>query len=194
VLETPNGEMMKLFRLKRLFSSAMYYPYAKRFVNNAKKLTALSIPTVNVKNLYYCPAIKRHIVIYQKLEGELLRTVLENNTEQSANIYTQFAEFVALLHAKGVYFRSIHLKNVLLLSNGALGLIDISDLQVRSRPLSTSARIRNFSHMLPYQIDKALMKKQLDSFLPAYLGATELSNKQKEKVSKALITLLQSPS
>ncbi|ORU90289.1 MAG: toluene tolerance protein [Cycloclasticus sp. symbiont of Poecilosclerida sp. M] len=194
VLEAPSGEIIKLFRRKRSFSSAVYYPYAKRFVDNAKKLTKLGIPTVVVKELLYCSAIKRHIVIYKKLEGEILRDALEKSTHKSIKIYQQFAEFLALLHGKGIYFRSIHLKNVLLLKTGELGLIDISDMKIRRQPLNTKSRIRNFSHMLPYQVDKDLFKKQKDSFITAYLLASGLTDKQNKQIIQDVNSLLLPPS
>ena len=36
VLKLNNGQIMKLFRRKRLFSSALIYPYGKRFADNVK--------------------------------------------------------------------------------------------------------------------------------------------------------------
>ena len=69
-----------------------------------------------------------------------------------------FAGFVARLHRKGVYFRSLHLGNVLILPDTNFGLVDISDLRVRRRPLGLRARARNFRHLLRRVEDAALIE------------------------------------
>ena len=62
VLDTKKGEMIKLFRRKRLLSTALFKPYAVRFVDNAKQLTALGIPTITVNKLFWCSSI---IIFYR---------------------------------------------------------------------------------------------------------------------------------
>ncbi len=176
VLDTGKGEMIKLFRRKRLLSTALFFPYAYRFVANAKKLTKLGIPTVSINKLLCCPSIKRHLVIYQKLEGELLRTVLTQSVDHPEKRYEKFGRFIAHLHQKGVYFRSAHLKNILALPNGEFGLIDISDMQIKHQPLKQSLRLRNFSHILRYPEDKALIRSQLDTFMLGYVNESKLSS------------------
>jgi hypothetical protein len=61
------------------------------------------------------------------------------------------ARFIRHLHRQGVYFRSLHLGNILQLPGGNYGLIDILDLQHKRRPLN-SWQIA----LLPYVTD--LMK------------------------------------
>ena len=39
-----DGTLLKLFRRKRLITSAAIWPYAQRFADNAKKLEKLGIP------------------------------------------------------------------------------------------------------------------------------------------------------
>lgn len=175
VLDTGKGEIIKLFRRKRLISTALFFPYAYRFVANAKKLKQLNIPTVIINQLLSCPSIKRHLVIYQKLEGELLRTVLSQSFGQSADSYEKFGCFIAQLHQKGVYFRSAHLKNILVLPDNEFGLIDISDMQIKRHPLNQSLRLRNFSHILRYQEDKDLIRSQLDAFISGYTNESKLT-------------------
>jgi tRNA A-37 threonylcarbamoyl transferase component Bud32 len=186
VLETKNNEMIKLFRRKRLFSTALLKPYAVRFVDNAKKLHSLGIPTINIKQMLWCPSIKRHIVIYEKLEGELLREALIKDQENPTELFQQFASFIAKLHEKGVYFRSAHLKNILLLPNGTFGLIDISDMQIKRQSLNINLRQRNFEHILRYQEDKDLFRKSLDSFLLRYNSTSQLIEKQAEKIEQTI--------
>lgn len=174
VLETPQGNMVKLFRRKRLISTATLKPYAIRFVENATTLNSIGIPSVQIKHLYWSPSIKRHVVVYEKLEGQLLRDVLTNQLNKFDEIFQQFAVFIAELHTKGVYFRSAHLKNILLLPNGHFGLIDISDMQIKRRPLNIKLRQRNFEHILRYKEDKALFKEGFDLFTSTYQKNAQL--------------------
>jgi len=54
---------------------------------------------------------------------------------------------VRQLHERGVYFRSLHLGNVVRTPDGRLGLIDISDVRVHRRPLGRLLRARNLRRM-----------------------------------------------
>lgn len=193
VLETNDGKMIKIFRRKRLFSSATFKPYAVRFVNNAKKLHQLGIPTINIEKLLSCPEIKRQIVIYKKLPGELLRDAFSNH-KNPENLFTLFGEFVARLHHNGVYFRSIHFNNVLLLGDGTLGLIDISDMQIKRKNLSLKLCLRNFPHMLRYQQDKDLLAAYFDTFKNAYIQQTKFKPADKAQVEQTLSKLIMEPS
>jgi len=190
VLDTKKGEMIKLFRRKRLFSTALFNPYAVRFVNNAKQLRALSIPTIIINRLLWCADIKRHIVIYQRLDGELLRDVLSEKTSDNNKTFQKFAEFIAQLHQSGVYFRSAHWRNILVQPNGELALIDISDMQINTKPLSLALRKRNFEHILRYQEDKDLMSSQLEDFLSTYANVSELSPKQLVSLRQKIESIL----
>jgi len=189
VLETQDSRMIKIFRRKRFFSSALFKPYASRFVVNANKLHALSIPTIQIQSLSNCPEIKRQIVIYQKLAGELLRDTFEqtSNTQQLSRL---FAGFVAKLHAKGIYFRSIHLKNILVLENGELGLIDISDMQIKRNALSLRLCLRNFQHMLRYPQDKKIIRENFNDFLDTYALEKRLNDSEKIRVKTRLLELI----
>ncbi|MDP0983907.1 hypothetical protein, partial [Klebsiella variicola] len=41
-----DGNILKLFRRKRLLSSALFRPYSKRFIDNAVELQKRGIPTL----------------------------------------------------------------------------------------------------------------------------------------------------
>ncbi len=192
VLDTKKGEMIKLFRRKRLFSTAFFNPYAVRFVKNAQQLQALGIPTVTINRLLWCADIKRHVVIYQRLEGELLRDVLISEAEgTTSNIFHKFATFIAQLHQSGVYFRSAHLRNILVQPDGELALIDISDMQIKSKPLSLALRQRNFEHILRYQEDKDLLQSQLEGFMSTYASASKLSPKPLMQLRERIESILE---
>jgi len=186
VLDTRQGEIIKLFRRKRFFSTALLKPYAVRFVNNAQQLDTLGIPTVKINRLLWCHSIKRHLVVYQRLDGLLLRDVLSDSTLNSDALFRQFGSFIAKLHNKGVYFRSAHLKNILVCPNGEFALIDISDMQIKKKALKLALRIRNFQHILRYQTDKDLLKKHTEPFFSAYLEASSLNKNDAAALNRSL--------
>lgn len=168
VLRLPDGNYIKLFRRKRLLSSALFYPYAQRFVHNAVRLRQLAIPCPTVIALYKLKEPRRDLVHYQPLAGETLRQLRQHNP-QPERLLEHLASFVAQLHEQGVYFRSLHLGNIVLTPEGQLGLIDIADLQVQRRPLSDAQRLRNFRHMLRDAEDKAWLRSGGDGrFVKTY--------------------------
>ncbi len=186
VLLTDDGRIIKLFRRKRWLSSAIIYPYAKRFVRNATHLKKLGFDTVEVEGIYKCREPDRHIVVYPLLQGQTLRDILARDPER-LDLLGAFAEYMARLHGQGVYFRSLHLGNVLLLPSGGLGLIDVADLRFRRRPLGVVLRARNFQHLLRYEIDAESVRAfGLQRFLDIYRHAAELSPSAEARLGKRL--------
>lgn len=150
VLRLADGTLLKLFRRKRILSSAAWYPYAQRFASNALALRERGIPVPTVIAAMRIPSIKRDAVHYHPLPGESLRSLVRRGLEPAAEreLKRKFVDFVIHLHALGVYFRSLHLGNVILTPSGELGLIDFSDLRVYARPLPVFMRRRNIQRML----------------------------------------------
>ncbi len=150
VLRLADGTLLKLFRRKRILSSAAWFPYAQRFAKNALALRQRGIPVPTVIAVVRIPSIKRDAVLYHPLAGESLRALLRRGPDPvtERGLKRKFTEFVIHLHALGVYFRSLHLGNVILTPSGELGLIDFSDLRVYSRPLPIFLRRRNIQRML----------------------------------------------
>lgn len=169
VLLLPDGSFFKLFRRKRLLSSALLWPYAKRFANNARTLAARGIPTLQVIALYRLPNPARHLVHYHPLPGHTLRQIRREGLSCPANLFEQLGAFVAQLHQQGIYFRSIHLGNVVLTPDNRLGLIDLADLKSSCRALSKALRLRNFRHMLRDDQDREWLLSQVHgSFAGGY--------------------------
>lgn len=169
VLLLQDGSFLKLFRRKRLLSSALLWPYARRFANNAQRLAELGIPTLKVIALYRLQEPARHLVHYQPLPGVTLRQLRRDAEACPEKLFEQLGGFVARLHGMGVYFRSIHLGNVVLTPDNQLGLIDLADLKVRRRPLGTALRLRNFRHMLRDAEDRQwLLGEAQGSFVEGY--------------------------
>lgn len=181
VYQLTDGNYLKLFRLKKLFSSALFYSYEKRFERNARLLQEAKVPTVSVCNLWRIKKIQRTAVHYSPLAGTILRDLYGDSGQLADNEVVGLAEFIAGLHAKGIYFRSLHLGNVVKTSAGDLGLIDISDLKKQNRSLSIRSRIRNFRHLFRYPIDLAAVSSQKGNpFINGYLAQTKLRDKQKQ--------------
>jgi tRNA A-37 threonylcarbamoyl transferase component Bud32 len=169
VLRLRDGLMLKLFRRKRLLSSALLFPYAGRFARNAQRLTRLGIPCPDIIATYRIASIARDAVYYRPLPGLTLRQLLDDPAQAQA-LRVQFGRFVARLHEAGVYFRSLHLGNVVLTPQNELGLIDIADLQRQHWALRDSQRERNFHHMLRYSQDRQwlLGEDAGETFLSGY--------------------------
>lgn len=174
VLRLHDGRMLKLFRRKRLISSALLFPYARRFARNASVLRELGIPCPEVIATYRIPSIQRDAVYYAPLPGDTLRQLLDDR-QQAQALRAQLGRFVAQLHEAGVYFRSLHLGNVVLTPERELGLIDIADLQRQRRALRDSQRERNFHHMLRYPQDRQWLQGEDAGrvFLEAYAHELE---------------------
>lgn len=178
VLLLPDGRIVKLFRVKRLLSLSALYPYSLRFTRNARRLNAMGIPAPRVERLFLCAAIRRHGVIYPLLEGEPLVKLLHASAEDD-DLVARFAGFIALLHQRGVYFRSLHLGNVLLMPDGSFGLIDVADLRLRPYPLGMAARRRNFRHLFRLPGHRAVFERYgMARFLEGYCRAAGLPVEQ----------------
>ena len=166
VMRLANGNMIKLFRRKRLVSSAAFAPYAIRFVNNAFRLRELDIPTIKPLAILYCAQSNIHVVEYEPLEGYLLRGLLKQ--QEHEDLFAQTARFIAKLHRKGIYFRSLHFENIIS-HHGKLGLIDVADMKIYPGHLRVSLGRRNFQHFLRYPMDAELIHKfGHDRFLRIY--------------------------
>lgn len=195
VLQTPEGAIVKFFRLKRLFSSALLKSYASRFVDNARLLKELGIKAVEVDDLLYCKPMKRTLVFYQPIPGETLRTVLQSRINFD-EVMERFIVFLANLHDKGVLFRSIHLNNVIVSEgSGALGLIDFADMTVDRKSLSRDKRLRNFRHLARYEVDKESIKLfGVNRFIEIYFKASQLPITYKEEFLVKLQEMLSAES
>jgi len=180
VLETSDGHIIKIFRQKRVVSSALIKPYASRFVENAHVLRKLGIHTVEVVDIFYCQPIKRTLVKYRPIPGETLRSALQDKLRFD-DIMESFVRFFAILHDKGVFFRSIHLNNVIVSDDSnTLGLIDLADMKITSKSLSRAMRLRNFKHLARYKADQESIKSfGLDRFIDIYFSCNSLPESDK---------------
>lgn len=161
VLRLVDGNFMKLFRRKRLISSAAFSPYAQRFADNALELKKRGVPCPDVLATYRVAKIARDVVHYEPLPGLTLRQLIADPARfNDPLLLAQFGRFVANLHNQGIYFRSLHLGNVVMTPENELGLIDIADMRTLRRPLRKNMCLRNFMHMRRYRNDHAWLLQE----------------------------------
>lgn len=183
----PGQDVIKLFRIKRIFSWSFIYPYSMRFARNGRHLQARGIPTVQVDRVFYCHSIKRHGVIYQLMPGENLHNLLSNEGSDPV-LMAELAAFMVRLHDKGIYFRSLHLGNVIKMPDGELGLIDIGDMRFLPWSLTRNARVRNFRHLFrSADYNQPMLEYGYRNFMQDYLQAVNRQPRQLEKLEAALL-------
>ncbi len=70
-----------------------------------------------------------------------------------------------------------------------LALIDIVDMRLLKRAVSTRERIRNFSHIARYAEDSVLFTQNSEhTFIEAYLKAIQLKPNKQAQLRKAFIS------
>ncbi|QXH36261.1 bifunctional O-antigen ligase/aminoglycoside phosphotransferase family protein [Pseudomonas muyukensis] len=169
VLRLADGSFLKLFRRRRWLTSGSFNPYATRFANNSQQLVTLGFVAPRILGLYRL-ADDSTAVHYQPLPGHTLRQALEQapSVEARQALTLRFGRYLAQLHEQGVYFRSLHLGNVLI-NEGELALIDVADMRILPSPLSLELRQRNLRHMQRYQQDRGwLFEAHVAQLLEGY--------------------------
>jgi hypothetical protein len=147
----PDGNILKVFRLRRFFSSSLVYSNARSFCRNAQRLQQLGVVTVTNCQLFHFAKSTISAVIYQQLAGDTVRDMLR--TKEFNTIMAEgLGQFIASLHQKGIYFRSLHCGNIVKTACG-FGLIDIADLKVYPWSLWSNTSKRNFNRLMRYQED-----------------------------------------
>ncbi|EIJ65397.1 toluene tolerance family protein [Candidatus Nitrosopumilus salaria BD31] len=184
VIQLTNGEILKIFRVKKLLSGTNLYSYARRFCRNARRLARLDIPTVTIKTLFHFEGSKNTAVLYRPLEGETLTQVINHNNFD-LTLADVMGDFLADLHQKGIHFHSLHTGNVVQTSAGDLGLIDISDMSIYAWPLFCSTRVRSFKRLCKYQDDiRKLGTTFWSQFLDRYFDKSQLSQFCRDRIKR----------
>ncbi|WP_278349522.1 lipopolysaccharide kinase InaA family protein [Stutzerimonas kunmingensis] len=171
VLKLTDGSFLKLFRKRPFFSRETLKPYAKRFAENSARLKKLGFSSPKIIGVYrLVDPTNKTAVHYWPLPGQTLRQALGNSdAERRQQLIELFGELLAKLHTNGVYFRSVHLGNVLVQPDGQLGLIDLADMRISRFALSQRKRQRNLKHMQRYSEDQQwLFKEHLNALQEGY--------------------------
>ena len=145
-----DGNILKLFRRKRLISSALLRPYSARFIHNAARLHELGVPTLEVLAFYKLPTSGMTAVLYRPLPGKTLRQISNQENFSWSQMLPALVELIRSLHASGIYFRSLHLGNIVITPENRLGLIDVADMRFLRSPLPRHLARRNLQHFARY--------------------------------------------
>lgn len=186
VVQLNNGNILKIFRIKSFFSISHIYSYARQFCNHASKLKKLNIPTVTIVKLFHLVGTNKSAAEYQPLEGLTLRQLAQNQQFDDA-LLEKLGKFVATLHTKGVYFRSLHMGNIVLTPDGDYGLIDIADLKVHKKSLGYYKCLRNFQHFFRVKNDiQTIDRNDWKLFVNAYVQHSTLRKWAATKMQRYL--------
>jgi hypothetical protein len=213
VLQLPDGDYLKVFRLRHRFSLARIYGYAQRFCSHADKLAALGVPTIHIRACYavqdarllaYPLAIDASIdaavttatasapfshtfaVHYAPLPGLTLKQLLDQQP-LPLPLIRQLGAFIAELHAKGVHFRSLHLGNIVLTPAGELGLIDIADMKIYPWSLWFGTRLRSFRHLTRYaRMNTPFGESNWEILVDSYIAQAALTAGQASRLKKKM--------
>lgn len=151
VLRMPDGRLLKIFRPRRRLWLARLRPSAKIFARNALQLAGLGIKTPQVsESLWLDQSQAISACFYTPLPGISLDKLFQNSRKNFEALLPDLAAFIRLLHQRGIYFRSLHLGNILLLPDSSFGLIDFLDLRIKHAPLNATMVQRNFQHLKGY--------------------------------------------
>lgn len=179
VFLTQDKKIIKTFHvshfLKELFSSRMM-----RFLKVVSKLNQMNVSTIHPEGCYRCLSPKLNIVIYPYVEGTSLREA----AQQNPTILKDFAHFLAHLHRLNIYFRGIHLNNVLVNKKQGFTLIDVSNTKFR---VNLRRRAKNLAYVLKYPADAKTFKQYgIARFLTDYLSAAQLNNHNEKSFKRQL--------
>lgn len=192
VWRLPDGRIVKLFRRRGFFSRSRIRPPSARFAANARRLRTLGFESVRVERCFRVERKGSHGVVYPGLPGSTLEDLLTGDPD--ADLLSSFGRLLARLHHAGVLFRALHLGNVIAGPTGALGLIDVEELSIRSRPLGSSARRRNLRHLLRRPHDRRLLRGPgIGIVLDAYVSEAGLSPDQAARLRERARLLLARP-
>ncbi len=176
----PDGTITKIWAVKkRLLSSNTLSPYSKRFVNNAAKLKKRGVIVPEI--ISHASVRGTHIktVTYRSLPGESIREILKHSPELVH--VPSLCRYIHSLHEKGIFFRSIHLGNIIRLPGGEYGLIDFTDVTFTRHPVSLVRRAANLAFPLRYREDVERMEAAgLPDLVETYLGILRPTPEQKE--------------
>ena len=184
---TPDNKVVKLFRQKGLFTSNRLYPYARRFERNTERLRALGFHSVMVEKSAKCRHLDAYLVVYPLLPGKTIRELGGGHANEQSHALARLPGYLCALHQRGVYYKALHLGQVLVQEDGSFALLDIGSTQFRSKPVSVRNRVGNFFNILRYAEDHlSLTRHGLRRFFGDYLDCCELGERERVRLLRKL--------
>jgi hypothetical protein len=160
----------KVWYPKRRWSSDRLWPYQDRFRRALRLLRerGFLVPVERAHGQVEGTGIR--FVIYEWLDGTPLRSLGDE-----VRIRT-LATFAADVHRRGVYFRGLHLGNIIVRPDGQLALLDVSDIRFLDRPLPLRMRVRNLGILCSHPEDlEFMLDGNWSDLVMAYCRAAEMS-------------------
>ncbi len=158
VLGLRDGSFLKMVRRKGPLSLAWLFPYAMRFARNAQVLRQRGIDCPQIIACYRAQESELDMIHYWPVPGETVRACLSLGGQ--AELLEKVGSYIARLHEQGIYFRALHLGNIVRGDDGHLALIDIADVRFSQRPLRRWVRRRNFRNILRYREDRRWLSEE----------------------------------
>ena len=177
VIRLADGKLLKIFRSRRLPLLARLHPDAARFEDRAKRLQAAGIQTPIICETCWIDRNKLvSACLYEPLAGQPLDRIFRDRRAQFNLLLPQLAAYIYRLHQRGIYFRSLHLGNILQTPNNDFGLIDFLDMRFKKRPLGRMLIRRNFQHLHNYLQRRKVENFPWEELVAAYKDVSKSSN------------------
>jgi len=175
VFEKNGNTIIKLFYPKKSrLSSDRIWPRALRFYRNVQALQHHGYNAPIITNVQFCPELKIYLLHYPKIQGQDVRHLARNG---KLTIIHEVAHLLADLHRNGIFFRSIHLENLLYQPDGKFALLDVTDVRFKKRALSFYLRYRNIKHLFQEPNDKDIWQAfGIQHFMDEYFKLAKLPN------------------
>lgn len=171
VLALADGSFLKIFYTRRRPFLARLFPYAERFAKNLAMLrdSGFSAPEL-IETFWLDKSRGLSGCLYRPLPGVSIESIFRADPSLVRQHLSELAKFIKRLHKEGIYFRSLHIGNIILLPDGSFGLIDVLDLQKRPRPLGRNLINRNFDHLRNHLKRKNLEQFPAEDLIELYTG------------------------
>ena len=176
VVRLPSGDLLKIFRSRRNPLLERLLPAARRFHKNSKRLNDLGIATPKVHDTFWIARNSISACVYAPLQGTPLDSLFSSARGEFSALVQELATYILLMHRRGIYFRSLHLGNILQTPDGGFGLIDFLDMRFKRAPLSRRLVRRNFEHLRGYLQRRKVEGFPLEELLAAYSLASKRSS------------------
>lgn len=177
VVRLADGRLLKIMRSRRTPMLARLLPSAKRFQRNAQRLQQAGIATPLIDECVWIDRDKAvSACLYHPLPGEPLDSMFRKDKARFLTLLPQLGAYIHQLHQRGIYFRSLHLGNILQTADGGFGLIDFLDMRFKRAPLGKRLVRRNFEHLRGYLQRRKVEGFPWDELLAAYARANMASS------------------
>ncbi|WP_217476134.1 toluene tolerance protein [Stutzerimonas stutzeri] len=174
VLALADGSFLKVFYTRRRPFLARLFPYAQRFAKNLAVLRDSGFNVPEIMDMFWLDKSNGLSgCLYQPLPGASIESIFRADPSLIKQHLPELAHLIRRLHENGIYFRSLHIGNVILLPNGSLGLIDVLDLQKKRSPLGKNLIHRNFSHLRNHLKRKKLEQFPIEELIELYAAPLE---------------------